>query len=179
MPAPSSCRGGRSGMLFVGGGEPLCWRERAQPFQRKGVLVILPQAPTPPQRALFRRIGAAETQKFCLRQPSPGNATTFFRKLTEQKSPPNRRAFLFRTRTVRPIKILSALWRERQEQKGSFGRRAAKGKRRRPRNVTLSRKKRVGGRMGGLGGRKHPCAPAKGVSFPPEHDSPQRTKLTF
>ena len=134
--------------------------------------VPLPQAPTPPQRALFRRIGAAETQKFCLRQPSPGNATTFFRQLTEQKSPPNRRAFLFRTRTVRPIKILSALWRERQEQKGSFGKRTAKGKRRRPRNVTLSRKKRVGGRMGGLGGRKHPCALAKGVSFPPEHDSP-------
>ena len=48
------------------------------------------------------------------------------------------------------------------------GGRPQRGKRRRNRDAASSRKKRVGGRMGGLGGRKHPCAPAKGVSFPPE-----------
>lgn len=39
-----------------------------------------------------------------------------------------------------------------------------------PRHTTCPSvwKKRVGGRMGGLGGRRAPCAPAKGPSFPPK-----------
>ena len=40
------------------------------------------------------------------------------------------------------------------------------GKRRRCRGVTSSRKKRVGGRGGGLGEGEHPCALAKGVPLP-------------
>ena len=53
------------------------------------------------------------------------------------------------------------------------GGRLPAGKRSRLRSAASSRIKCVGGRMGGLGGREPPCAPARG--FP----SPQQSPLTY